>query len=317
MAGVCVDLVREIDRLPERGGEAMARGGADLAGGGFNAMVAARRGGLAVAYGAGLGTGPRADIARRALEGLGAAIPLGVTSAADQGDCIVLVEPSGERSFVSCAGAEYGLSDADLARLDPRGFDWILVSGYALAVEGAGGPLARWIAALPPGAPLVFDPSPVAAAADPAALALALRRARWLSCNRAEAAALAGDGPPARMATALLAGPCAAADGVVVRCGPEGCVVALPGRSPVAAPGHPVAAVDTTGAGDAHVGAFLAALAAGDTALRAARRANVAAALSATRRGPATAPEAGEVAAALANAERPPYALARPELRAS
>ncbi len=60
-------------------------------------------------------------------------------------------------------------------------------------------------------------------------------------------------------------------------------------------PAPEVDAVDTTGAGDAHAGVFLAELAAGHAPAIAARRANVAAALSVTRPGPATAPARAEL----------------------
>ena len=58
-------------------------------------------------------------------------------------------------------------------------------------------------------------------------------------------------------------------------------------------------AVDSTGAGDAHIGAFLAALLAGREAADAARFANAAAALSVTRLGAATAPLLSETLAFL------------------
>jgi sugar/nucleoside kinase (ribokinase family) len=65
-------------------------------------------------------------------------------------------------------------------------------------------------------------------------------------------------------------------------------------------PGFDVAAIDTNGAGDAHVGAFLAALAGGAPPLVAARRANASAALAVSRRGPSASPDASEVDAFLA-----------------
>jgi sugar/nucleoside kinase (ribokinase family) len=52
-----------------------------------------------------------------------------------------------------------------------------------------------------------------------------------------------------------------------------------------------VTAVDTTGAGDAHCGVFLASLADGHSPAGAAARANAAAAFAVTRPGPATAPD--------------------------
>ena len=54
-------------------------------------------------------------------------------------------------------------------------------------------------------------------------------------------------------------------------------------------------ALDSNGAGDAHTGVLIAALAGGHDAVQAATRANAAAALAVTRRGPATAPNAKEV----------------------
>ena len=59
-------------------------------------------------------------------------------------------------------------------------------------------------------------------------------------------------------------------------------------------------AVDTTGAGDAHSGVFLAGLAGGLPPGAAARRANAAAALAVTRPGPAVSPSRAELDAFLA-----------------
>lgn len=87
--------------------------------------------------------------------------------------------------------------------------------------------------------------------------------------------------------------------GVIVRLGADGCVVVAPGSEPLHVPGFVVEAQDSNGAGDAHVGAFLAALAAGRHPLDAARRANACAALAVTRPGPATAPAAAEIDAFL------------------
>ncbi|NJS37998.1 MAG: hypothetical protein HC783_02250, partial [Rhodobacteraceae bacterium] len=74
-----------------------------------------------------------------------------------------------------------------------------------------------------------------------------------------------------------------------------GAWLALPGQAAQHVPAHKVAAIDTNGAGDTHVGAFIAGLAAGHTAVDACRIANIAAALSITKSGPATAPRLTEV----------------------
>ena len=89
---------------------------------------------------------------------------------------------------------------------------------------------------------------------------------------------------------------------MLVRTGPDGCLLAFSATNTVAVPGFHVAELDTNGAGDTHTGAFIAALAAGADARQAARHANAAAALSVTRRGPATAPTANELAQFLSTA---------------
>jgi 2-dehydro-3-deoxygluconokinase len=71
---------------------------------------------------------------------------------------------------------------------------------------------------------------------------------------------------------------------VLLKCGAAGCIVATrDGRTRI--PGHRVAAVDATGAGDTFAGALLARLLAGDEPVAAARYANAAAALSTTGYG--------------------------------
>jgi sugar/nucleoside kinase (ribokinase family) len=87
---------------------------------------------------------------------------------------------------------------------------------------------------------------------------------------------------------------------VVVRTGAAGCLIGHRDRDPVTVPGFRVHALDTNGAGDAHAGTFIAALAGGADEVGAARAANAAAALSVTKRGPATAPTAAELARFLA-----------------
>ncbi|MGB4829408.1 MAG: PfkB family carbohydrate kinase, partial [Paracoccaceae bacterium] len=84
-----------------------------------------------------------------------------------------------------------------------------------------------------------------------------------------------------------------------VRVGADGCWLALPDQPALHLPGHPARPVDTNGAGDAHIGAFIALLAKGQTPANAARIANVAAAISTETEGPATAPTLATVLAAM------------------
>ncbi|MFG2789616.1 PfkB family carbohydrate kinase [Streptomyces sp. NPDC048419] len=97
---------------------------------------------------------------------------------------------------------------------------------------------------------------------------------------------------------------------MLVRADKDGCWLSAPGQPPVHVPGFPVTAVDSNGAGDAHVGAFLALLGQGHDAQTAARGANAAAAYAVTHRGPTTAPGRSELIAFLA-ADRLTEKLAR------
>ncbi|MER7681592.1 PfkB family carbohydrate kinase, partial [Streptomyces sp. NPDC096934] len=90
--------------------------------------------------------------------------------------------------------------------------------------------------------------------------------------------------------------------GVLVRADRDGCWLAAPGSEPVHVPGFPVTAVDSNGAGDAHVGAFLALLGEGRNPLTAAQGANAAAAYAVSRRGPATAPTRSQLLGFLGSA---------------
>jgi sugar/nucleoside kinase (ribokinase family) len=295
-----VDVVMRVPALPPRGGDILATSCEVLAGGGFNVMAAAARQDLPVLYAGGHGTGPWGDVVRAALaaEGIGLLRPADPDR--DTGFDVALVEPDAERTFVTHLGAESVPGPGTWDEVPAGPGDAVYVSGYGLAAPDSGRALGDWAASLPSGALLFLDPGPLVAQIPAAVLDPVLSRCDWLSCNHREAALLTGagltgtssadaPGDPAEAARRLLAR--GAAANILVRAGAAGCYVA-PLASPAAvhvrAP--TVTAVDTTGAGDAHSGVFLAALADGLPPLGAAARANAAAALSVTRPGPATSP---------------------------
>ncbi len=292
-----VDVVLSVPGLPPRGGDQLATSSWVTAGGGFNVMAAAARQGLPVLYAGGHGTGPWGDLVRAALaaEGIGLLRPADPDR--DTGFDVALVEPDAERTFVTHLGAEAVRGPDGWSGVPAGAGDAVYVSGYGLAAPETGAVLGRWAAALPAGVTLFLDPGPLAGEIPAAVLGPVLDRCDWLSCNLREAGLLAGGGPaadPADAARRLLGrGPRA---GVLVRAGAAGCYLALrPEPDPVHLPSPVVKAVDSTGAGDAHAGVFLAALASGRDPLQAAARANAAAAFAVTRPGPATAPAREEL----------------------
>ncbi|MBE1455822.1 sugar/nucleoside kinase (ribokinase family) [Nocardiopsis terrae] len=300
---VIIDVVMTVDALPERGGGVFADTARTLPGGGFNVIAAAARSGMEVVYGGAHGTGPRGDAVRSALrgEGVGVAHP---PRPEDTGFCVALVDSSAERTFVTHLGAETDLPLSDLRTLCPAEGDFVYTVGYSLLPGPRADELATWIGSLPEGVRLVLDPAPVAGEIPAATLGPVLARTDVLSLSAAEAAAVTGvaprDADGLEHAAALLSERIRPTGVVVLRDSAEGCLVATAGTVPRRVPGFAVTAVDTNGAGDAHVGVFTAALASGLTPLAAARRANAAAALAVTRRGPATSPTAEEITAFLA-----------------
>ncbi|MGP4016550.1 PfkB family carbohydrate kinase [Saccharopolyspora sp. 5N708] len=292
LGNVLVDLVMTVPQLPPRGGDVLATSSRMTAGGGFNVMVAAARQGMRVAHGGLHGTGPLGDLVRKQLDEAGIELLQPVRTDQDTGYDVALVDAAGERTFVTSFGVEATLSRSDLARVPVLDGDFAYVSGYSLAQPASGPALAEWLHELDPGVPVVVDPGPLVADIDPDVLAATLRRVDWWSCNLREATLLTGRTDAATAALDLLHRGCR---GVVVRTGPDGCVLATGVRDPVRVPGFRVSAVDTNGAGDAHVGVFIANLAHGREPGAAAHHANAAAALAVTKPGPATAPAASEI----------------------
>jgi sugar/nucleoside kinase (ribokinase family) len=294
---VVVDVVLTVPGLPERGGDLVASAGRSAPGGGFNVLAAAARQGLPAVYAGLLGTGPFAALATAGLAAEGIEAPHPPRPDLDTGIVVSLIDPGGERTFVTSPGAEATLTATDLRAVPATGRDIVAVSGYGLIHPSNRAAIADWLPGLPPSAVLVFDPGPLVGRIPAPSLDAVLDRADWLTVNQREAAILAGQADPAAAAATLARRTGRA--GVLVRTGPGGCLLARPGAAPVPVPGFPVRAVDTSGAGDAHTGVFIAALARGADPARAARAANAAAALAVTRPGPATAPTSAELTAFL------------------
>ena len=295
MGGAVVDLVFRIAALPSAGAESLARDFITLPGGGFNMMLAARRSGLGVAYGGGHGTGPNGSMLRAAMAEAGIACLRPPTAACDSGVCVVLVTDDAERTFVTYAGAETHATREALAPIAPAAGDWVFVSGYTASAPGAGEAMADWLDALADDVRVVFDPAPLVADIPGDILSRLLRRCTWLSCNQREAGLIAGTRLSPSQAASTILERCPQASGVVIRLGANGLILARLHLPTANVPAFAVRAVDTTGAGDTHIGAFVSALAQGEGALQAARYANAASALAVMRPGGAAAPCRREV----------------------
>ena len=294
VGNVVVDLLAELPRLPSSGEDLTATASGISIGGSANTLIAARRQGLPAVYAGAYGSGPLGGFVRAELERAG----IGIAHAAIEGDTgwdVAIVEPGGERTFVTTVGAEARLDVAALSFLEFEDGDLLHVSGYALAREPSGTAIASWLPGVDRAVTVLLDPGPLGAELAPAIIEPVLERLDWWSGNEREALAATGARDAAVAADRLARG----GFGVIVRQGPAGCLIVEPGGTVGHVEGFAVEAIDSNGAGDAHVGVFLAALASGLEPLDAARRANGAAAIAVTRRGPTTAPTADELDAFL------------------
>lgn len=307
-----VDVVLRIPVLPEPGGDVFSAEHLLAAGGGVNTMAAAARDGARVVYAGSHGTGPFGDLVRATLEGEGVDLVSAPDPMLDTGFSIALVDDDAERTFVSTAGAEARTGVDQLRAADPGPGDVVCVSGYSLVHEVNRGALLDWLPRLPDSL-VVVDPAPVIGDVDLDSVRAVMERADVWTTNEREARILlerlggggeAADGPGATargLATPLCR---LSRTAVVLRAGADGAYVAQPGAGVLHVAAPAVEAIDTNGAGDAHTGVLCARLAAGEQLPDAVCRANAAAALAVTRRGPATAPDAADTDALLGSMER-------------
>lgn len=277
------DLVVRCPRIPQPGETVL---GGDLlqapGGKGANQAVAAARLGAAVTFVARLGADAFGAAARAgyARDGIDTA-HCHADPSAPSGVALILVDGTGENAIAVASGANARLStaDVDAAAAAIRAADLLLLQlEVPLATVTHAARIARAA-----GVPVLLDPAPVPAEGLPDEL---FALVGILKPNEAEAARLTGTAPgdeaaAAAAARALLArGPHL----VVVTRGAAGAIVADRGGA-VAVPPFPVAAVDTTAAGDAFTAALAVGLAERLPPAEAARRAAAAGALAATRAG--------------------------------
>ena len=309
------DLILAVPGLPRRGGHTWAEPVAESNGGtGLNVLRAVAALGAAPLSALAVGSGPRGERIAQEVRALGAALPDGAPSLlprhpGDNGLCLTLITPDGERTFVTTPGCEMDWSAPRLAALDtaldtalaalaasvpgspvqgPRPV--VYASGFQLLARGHH--LMTWLEGLD--ATVVVDPGGRVAdlAADATLRRRLLARTDVLAANEEEAdALLAAHLETPTTASGRLEALCrlATATGtdIVLRQGAEGATwVPADGGAPLSAAAVPVEVVDTDGAGDAHTAGVLVGLARGLPPARLLALANASAARVVAGRGP-------------------------------
>ncbi|MCX4750836.1 PfkB family carbohydrate kinase [Kitasatospora sp. NBC_01287] len=171
---------------------------------------------------------------------------------------IALVDMAAERSFLTDSGAALRLGPADWDPALLAGAGHLHLSGYLL-FSTPGRALARRAitAARAAALPVSVDPASTGFIEELGTVAFlaAIEGVDLLLPNLAEARLLSGATDPSTAAERLSA----AFGQAVVTLGPAGAITAEAGAVVARVPGVPAAALDSTGAGDAFAGAFLAA----------------------------------------------------------
>lgn len=263
-----IDVLVPVPSLPAPGETVLGSDYRLLPGGkGANQALAARRAGAAVAMAGVVGDDAFAGVALGGLRAAGVDLALVERVARPTGLAMIIVGDGGENMISVASGANKSaaaaqVSDAMLhsdttlvCQMEvPAVENWRLIRRAALAG-------ARTVLNLAPAAPLDSD---------------VLRHIDILVANAEEAATLGDEPAPVahRVRQAL-----------VVTRGGAGSTAFLAGGGQIAIPALPVAAVDTTGAGDTFVGVLAAGLDQGLALEAALRRASAAAGLACLAHG--------------------------------
>lgn len=310
MGQILVDLAVRGEALPSPGGDVWAIDEGMHVGGGFNALVAARRMGAEAISLSPIGDGPYSSLIQAALAREGIA-DLGPRIATiDNGFCIAFTDRTGERTFISTKGAETTAPTsawADFVRTMRPG-DVLYIDGYLMDHPSNREAAEAALRVLPEGVRVVLDVSPVIGIpdglpTDGVIVSMNHREAQEIAQQRGDSSVRDRCREPREATRAMLG---LLGRPVLVRAGSAGAYFVRPtgtapntcNEDPTHIPTPRVKAIDTNGAGDAHSGVLAASLAHGIPMERALLLANCAGALSTTAIGPASCPTREEIEAA-------------------
>jgi ribokinase len=281
VGSIMVDLVARAERPPNRSETVTGESLSIAPGGkGANQAVACARMGCRVNLVGSVGSDAFAEIALKSLAECGVATDGIYRSGRSQtGIAFIVIDAASDNTILVLRGANDDLPDDHLDRMADRiaAADALLVQlEMPLPVVERAMQIARRA-----GVPILLDPAPARQIPD-SFLALA----DFVTPNEQETKTLTGIDPATREAALEAADVLhrRGARNVIVKRGPQGCVVSADGnRTEIR--GFPVKAVDTVGAGDCFAGALISRWLETRDLFAACRFANAAAALKVQRHG--------------------------------
>ncbi|MBS0974002.1 PfkB family carbohydrate kinase, partial [Serratia rubidaea] len=195
LGGAVGDLVMTLPRLPVSGEDIEARPqGRQIGGCAFNVARVLCRLGVPVVNGMPVGNGEWGVAVEAAMQALGLPVLLR-HGQMDNGWCLALAEPNGERTFITVSGCEAQWNKAQLATLPLTPETLVYANGYELVGE-PGAALREWLTRLPFDQYRLIDPGPRVGLLGEEFFAMLSDSHTLLTLNRDEVATLCGDGDP-------------------------------------------------------------------------------------------------------------------------
>ncbi|MEG5549585.1 PfkB family carbohydrate kinase [Enterobacter wuhouensis] len=291
LGAAVIDVIADAYALPWRGCDIeLKQQGVNIGGCALNIAIALKRLGISSQNALPVGHGVWADIIRNAMakQDLHSAVE---AEAGDNGWCLALVEPDGERTFMSFSGVENQWQPSWLDGLNVPKHSLVSLSGYQLA-SPCGELLTGWLEGLQDVTAFI-DFGPRIADVSDALMARIMACGPIVSLNRQEAEIAAerfgfvvdtlGAQWQQRFGAPL-----------IVRHDKDGAAW-YDGDASGVVPAFAATVVDTIGAGDSHAGGTLAGLAAGWTLQDAVLLGNAVAAWVVSHRGGDCAPTREEL----------------------
>ncbi|MDT0176534.1 PfkB family carbohydrate kinase [Enterobacter sp. BRE11] len=288
-----VDVIADAYTLPHRGSDIeLHQQGVNVGGCALNVAIALHRLGIPAINALPLGNGIWASIVRQKLADYGIHSVL-ESAKGDNGWCLALVEPDGERTFLSVSGVENLWETALLCTLPQPEHRWIYLSGYQLTSK-SGEVLIDWLERQAQPFQLLIDFGPRLADIGEAHFDRIMALRPLITVNRQEAELLWRErlslSAPFDAQQLMAHWRQQFSGAMVVRLDSEGAGFiddAGTGWIPALA----TQVVDTIGAGDSHAGGLLAGLASGWSLAESVALGNAVASYVVSRRGGDCAPD--------------------------
>jgi sugar/nucleoside kinase (ribokinase family) len=252
-----VDIVTETPALPKRGTDVeLTEKGIHVGGCALNIAIALKRLSVDSVNALPIGQGKWADIITAAMAKKGLTSSLQDPSG-DNGWCLALVEPDGERTFLSVSGVENNWNQQALEQLDLKDNAIVYLSGYQLS-SACGEKIVSWLETLPSGIELFIDFGPRIGDIPKPLFDRLIKLKPTVSLNRQEAKVLGMQ----EINTFVEQWHNQYGCPLILRIDSDGALFATKDGYGNVAP-FKATVVDTIGAGDTHAGGVLAGLASG------------------------------------------------------